>query len=68
MSTKQEILKEILDVKEQIGLTYVKYFWHSLNTSWGLVFCIDTHFCLISVVAGINNKKKCVCQTTNTSC
>ena len=32
--------------------------WLSLNTSWPLVFCIDTHVCTISKVIGINEEKE----------
>ena len=30
-------------MKEKICLINVKYWWLSLNTSKGLVFCVDTH-------------------------
>ena len=44
-------------MKEQMWLTNVKYLWLSLNTSWVLVFCVDTHVCTISKVIGINKEK-----------
>ena len=31
-----------------------KYLWLSLNTSWALVFCIDTHVSTISKVIDIH--------------
>ena len=41
---------------EQIWLTNVKHLWLSLNTSWELVFCIDSLVCINSEVTGINTK------------
>ena len=35
----------MMDVKEKIQLTDVKYLWLSLNTSLELVVCID-HMCV----------------------
>ena len=35
-------IEEIIDIKEQIRLTNVKYLWLSLNTSRKVLFCIDT--------------------------
>ena len=45
-------------MKEQIGLTDVKYLWLSLSTSWALVFSIDTHVYTISKDIGINKEKE----------
>ena len=53
----------MIDVKEQMWLAKVKYLWLLLNTSWGLVFCIDAHVCTISKAIGINKEKEYVCQT-----
>ena len=30
----------------------------SFNTSWAVVFCIDTHVCTISKVIGINEEEE----------
>ena len=40
-------------MQEQIWLINVKHLWLSLNTSWALVFCIDTHVCTTSKVIDI---------------
>ena len=45
-------------MKANIRLTNVKYLWVSLNTSWALVFCLDTHVWTISKVTGINEKNE----------
>ena len=44
-------------------LTDVKYLSLSLNTTWTLVFLIDTHVYRISKITDIN--KEYVCQTRN---
>ena len=54
-------ISEIIDVKEKIWLTNIKYLWLSLNTSWPLVFCIDTHLFTISNAIGINKENE-ICQ------
>ena len=43
-------IEKMIDVKDQIWLTNVKFLWLSLNTSKPLVFCIDTNVCRISKV------------------
>ena len=45
-------------MNEQIWFTSVKYLWLSLNTSWILLFCIDTCVCTITNVTGINVEKR----------
>ena len=55
MKAKQRILKGVLDVKEQMWPINL---WLSFNTSWPLVFCIDTHMCTISKGIGINQEKE----------
>ena len=45
-------------MKEEMWLRSVKYFWVSLNTSWALVFCTDTHGCTISKAIGMNEEKE----------
>ena len=58
MSAKQGILKEIIDVKEQIWLANIDCLWLLLNTSWLLVFYVDTHWCTISKVIDVNKEKE----------
>ena len=41
----------------------VKYLWLSINTSFRLLFYIDTHVFTVSNVIGINKKK--IYQTRN---
>ena len=38
--------------------TNVKYWWLSLNPSWGLIFCKDVHVCTIWKVFSINTEKE----------
>ena len=42
----------VIHMKKQVWLRNVKYLRLSLNTSWALVFCIDTHVCTISKFIG----------------
>ena len=48
----------IIDVKEQVWPTNVKYLWLSLNSSWGLLFCIDACVSILSKVISINMEKE----------
>ena len=45
-------------MKEQILPTSIKDLWLSLNTSWTLVFYIDTHVYTISEVIVMNEEKE----------
>ena len=45
-------------MKEEIWLTHATYLWLSLNTSWALVFCIDTHLCTVFKFTGTNKGKE----------
>ena len=45
-------------MKEQIGLSNVKYLLMSLTTSRALALCIDTHMFIVSMVIGMNEKKQ----------
>ena len=57
MTARQGILKESIDVKEQIWLLVGKYFGLSLNTSWAFLFCIDTYVFTITKVIGLQKKR-----------
>ena len=48
----------IIDVKEQIWPTNLKYLWLSLNISWPFLISIDTYVCTISNVISINKEKE----------
>ena len=43
-------------MKEQMWFTNVINLWLSLNTSWALVFYVDTHVCAILKVIDIHKK------------
>ena len=58
MPANEEIVKEIIDVKEHLWLMNVKYLWLSLNISWALVFCNDKHVSTISRAFGINEERE----------
>ena len=45
-------------MKEKILLTNEKYLWLLLNTSWGLVFCVNAHLCTISKGTDISKEKE----------
>ena len=44
---------------EGINMAYeCEYLWLSPNSSWALVFCIDTNVCTISKVIDINKEQE----------
>ena len=54
--TSRQDTEGIIDMKEHIWNTNIKYLRLSLNTSWALVFCVHTFWCTISKVVGKNKK------------
>ena len=53
-------------MKEQLWLTSVKYLLLYSNTSWVLVFCIDTSVNTNSNIIGPNKEKEICWPTSNT--